>query len=125
MYMDPFETLTGQSKEKRHTIVSARIKYIINIPDEERRVKVAHDVLETIVKLPEEEKMLVYRAAADSVGELLKPRKQVLLETLRKVILKWPMNRKMEEKRVLAVAIRDLPSVKQAFIRRAYRKLLF
>lgn len=123
--MDPLENLAEQTEDKRYTIVSSRIRYIVYLSDEAKRLAVTHDVLETVMKLPVEERMIVYRTAADAADSLLKDRKKIFFETLRKAIKKWPISRKMGEKRVLAAAIRDLPQVKQAFIRRAYQKLLF
>ncbi|MDD4331056.1 MAG: hypothetical protein PHD26_03815 [Methanosarcinaceae archaeon] len=123
--MDPLENLIDQPAKKRYTIISSRIRYIAYISDEAKRIRVTQEVLETVMKLPKEERKIVYRTAVDAVESLLKEKKRIFLETLKKVVIKWPISRKMEEKRVLATAIRDLPQVKQALIRGAYRKLLF
>ncbi|MDD3041544.1 MAG: hypothetical protein PHW56_01105 [Methanosarcinaceae archaeon] len=94
----------------------------MGLPEEKRKTEL-EDLMDILGELPEKDRVIIYRTLTTLISELGRDKVNILMESLKKVTVNWPLKRKLDEKKIVMEATKDYSSLEKTAIRAYFNKL--
>jgi len=121
--MEAVQMLASKPDEERRKILGIRLEQF-STTTEDKRMMAISDMLDAIGELSEGDRRKIVKTRTDIITGLPKEKRDILMGTLKKVIAKWPEDRKKMEKHDIMAATQDYFILKRILVRMIFKKML-
>jgi hypothetical protein len=101
--VEAMQMMASKNEEDRSKIIGARMENITILPEEEK-ITALIEMLDSLGELPQADMNKVVKTRTDLMMKMLKEKREILMTAMQKIMIKWDMDRKMNEKTAMTVA---------------------
>jgi len=121
--VEAMQMMASKNEEDRSKIIGARMENITILPEEEK-ITALIEMLDSLGELPQADMNKVVKTRTDLMMKMLKEKREILMTAMQKIMIKWDMDRKMNEKTAMTVATQDYGLLKRVMVRRMFQGVL-